>query len=59
MGWLKYFEWVSFHGLIYSNKIDNWINENIVTLGEICFEIFVGGFGPGKVLMSCQSYVVC
>ena len=48
-----------FYGLINNNKIDNWINQNVVTLGKTCFGIFVGRFGLGKVLMSRQLYVVC
>ena len=37
-----------FYGFINSNEIDNWINENVVTLRETYFGIFVKGFGSGK-----------
>ena len=48
-----------FYGSINNNKIDNWINQNVVILGKTCFGIFVGGFGLGKVFMSRQLYVMC
>ena len=49
----------SFYGLINNKKIDNWIIENVVSLGEKCYGIFVGRFGLGKVIMSRQLYFVC
>ena len=58
-GMLTVFRMGFFYGFINNNKIDNWINQNVVTLGETCFGIFVGGFGLGKVLMSRQLYVEC
>ena len=57
-GMILVFRMDFFYGLVNSNKIHKWINENVVTLGETCFGIFVEGFGQKKVLMSRQLCVV-
>ena len=40
-GMVIVFRMGSFYGLINNNKIDNWINQNVVTWVETCFGILL------------------
>ena len=46
-------------GLINNNKIDNWINQNVVTWVETCFGILSEDLDSGRYLrlVSCMSCV--